>query len=72
MKYFFIFTFLMTLQACDSITPWVKPYEREILAKPIMNPNHNVATEQFRNHVYDTRSASKGATSTQGGGCGCN
>lgn len=63
---------ILCLQACSSIEPWVKPYERENLAKPVMQFSRNELADGFRDHVSDIRGASRGATTTQGGGCGCN
>jgi len=59
------------LSGC-AIEPWVKPYERERLADPIMNLQRSTLIGQHREHVYDVREASRGATGVQGSGCGCN
>ena len=59
------------LIAC-SITPWVKPYEREALADPIMSLSRDPLADKYRQHVYDTREGARGAGISQGGGCGCN
>ena len=50
----------------------VKPYEREALADPIMSFTRDPLSDQYINHVYDVREAAQGATTTDGGGCGCN
>jgi hypothetical protein len=50
----------------------VKPYEREALADPIMNFTRDPLSLQYLNHVYEVREASRGATTTDSGGCGCN
>jgi hypothetical protein len=50
----------------------VKPYEREALADPIMSFSRDPLSDQYVNHVYDVREAASGATTTDGGGCGCN
>lgn len=55
-----------------SIEPWVKPYERERLADPMMKFSRDALADKHREHVYDVREASHGATGVQGGGCGCN
>jgi Domain of unknown function (DUF4266) len=55
-----------------SIEPWVKPYERERLADPIMKFSRDALAEKHREHVFDVREAAHGATGVQGGGCGCN
>ncbi len=59
------------LGACG-IEPWVKPYERERLADPIMQANHDPMSDKHHEHVYDVREGARGATGVQGGGCGCN
>ena len=55
-----------------SIQPWVKPYERERLADPIMQLSRNGLADKHRDHVYDVREGARGATGVQGSGCGCN
>ena len=55
-----------------TIQPWVKPYEREYLADPIMNTPRDPISDKHRQHVFDTREAARGATTSEGGGCGCN
>ena len=67
---------LMTLAAllggCSSLQPWVKPYERERLADPIMAFSRAPISQEFLDHVFDSREGSRGATGGSGGGCGCN
>jgi len=60
------------LQGCAPIEPWVKPYERERLADPIMQLSRDTLAERHRDHVYTVREGGRGATGVQGGGCGCN
>ncbi len=62
---------LSQLGAC-AIQPWVKPYERERLADPIMQFVRDGMLETHREHIHNVREASRGATGVQGGGCGCN
>jgi len=56
---------------CAMPQPWVKPYERERLADPIMRWNRDALSAKHSEHVRDIREASRGATGVQGGGCGC-
>ena len=50
----------------------VKPWQRETLSDPIMQPGRNpIATAQL-DHVYFSREAASGGTTVGGGGCGCN
>ena len=58
--------------AIKPIEPWVKPYERERLADPIMQFSRDALAEKHREHVRLVREAARGATGVQGGGCGCN
>ncbi len=55
-----------------AVQPWVKPYERERLADPIMNFNRDTLVARHRAHVQEVREGARGATVVQGGGCGCN
>ncbi len=59
------------LGAC-SIQPWVKPYERDRLADPIMSWDRDAISGAYLDHIYESREGSRGATGTAGGGCGCN
>ena len=60
------------LAACSPIQPWVKPYEREHLADPIMSLTPNPVSASYVDHVFESREGAKGATGGVGGGCGCN
>lgn len=62
---------LLPLGGC-SIEPWVKPYDRERLADPIMKPERDIIAEKHHEHIYTVREGARGATAVQGGGCGCN
>jgi hypothetical protein len=63
---------VLLLSGGCAIQPWVKPYERERLADPIMSLSRGSLAEKHREHVRDVREGSRGATGVQGGGCGCN
>jgi hypothetical protein len=63
----------LALAACGcSVNPWVKPYERDQLADPIMAFDRDPVASRYLNHVYDAREAARGADGSAGGGCGCN
>lgn len=62
---------LLAVTGC-SVQPWVKPYERNNLADPIMAFDRNPVATRYMNHVYDAREAGRGAEGSGGGGCGCN
>lgn len=70
-RFFLVLASFILLNAC-AIEPWVKPYEREELADPIMSLSRNPIADSYRQHVYDTREGARGAGISQGGGCGCN
>jgi Domain of unknown function (DUF4266) len=67
-----ILLILGTLAGCAPIEPWVKPYEREHFADPIMSFNRDPVSGTYLDHVYESREGSRGATGGVGGGCGCN
>jgi hypothetical protein len=60
------------LTACAPIEPWVKPYEREKLADPIMAFERNPVSATYLDHVFESREGARGASGSAGGGCGCN
>lgn len=62
----------LLLSGCGSIEPWVKPYERERLAAPIMQFSRDGLSAKHFEHVREVREGGRGATGVQGGGCGCN
>ncbi|KUM54586.1 MAG: DUF4266 domain-containing protein [Gammaproteobacteria bacterium HGW-Gammaproteobacteria-15] len=63
---------LLLLSGCAGMEPWVKPYERDKLADPIMAFGRHPVALQHVAHVQDSREAAKGANGSGGGGCGCN
>ena len=60
------------LAGCSAIEPWVKPYERDRLADPIMSFDRNPVSQSYIDHVHEAREGARGATGSAGGGCGCN
>jgi hypothetical protein len=63
---------LSTLAGCSSVKPWVKPYERDRLADPIMSLSRHGRADSYMHHVYQARESARGAEGGAGGGCGCN
>lgn len=57
---------------CSDIQPWVKPYERDHLADPIMSFDRTPLATEYLAHVYGVREGSRGGQGGSGGGCGCN
>jgi hypothetical protein len=65
-------TGIVLLSACKPIEPWVKPYERERLADPIMALERDPVSGSYTDHVFELREGARGAMGSAGGGCGCN
>ncbi|NOY66724.1 MAG: DUF4266 domain-containing protein [Gammaproteobacteria bacterium] len=66
-----LITTSLILSGCN-IEPWVKPYERDRLADPIMSFSRDPVSASYIHHVYQAREGARGAEGGQGGGCGCN
>lgn len=62
---------LQAVAACG-VTPWVKPYERQNLADPMMRFDKDPIASGYTHHVYQAREGARGAEGGGGGGCGCN
>ena len=62
---------LVAVSGC-SIEPWVRPYERDHIADPIMSFDRDPVSDAYMHHVYEAREGARGATGSAGGGCGCN
>ena len=60
------------LAGCSGVQPWVKPYERERLANPVMAWDREPLSSAFMDHVREVREGARGGTGATGGGCGCN
>lgn len=50
----------------------VKPYQRELLAKRIMQIDPDPEATLLEQHVYQYREGAAGGYGGGGGGCGCN
>ena len=66
-----ILLFVLGISGC-SIEPWVRPYERDHIADPIMSFDRDPISSSYIHHVYEAREGARGATGSAGGGCGCN
>lgn len=69
-KFAFSALFLIILSGCSE--PWVKPYERQNLADPILSFSRHPLSDNLMHHVYSSREGARGAEGAGGGGCGCN
>lgn len=67
---------LALLSGCSALPswpePWVKPYERERFADPVMSAQRDALAARHNSHVREVREGARGAVAVQGGGCGCN
>jgi hypothetical protein len=50
----------------------VKPWEREVLARPDMQLDANALDTAFDDHIYFSKEGTSGGRGFGGGGCGCN
>ena len=50
----------------------VKPWERDILARPEMALDSNPVDNAFDEHLYFSKESASGGRGFGGGGCGCN
>jgi hypothetical protein len=58
------------LAGCSTIG--IKPWERDILARPEMALDVAPVDTAFDEHVYFSKEAASGGRGFGGGGCGCN
>jgi hypothetical protein len=63
-------TLLVALGGCSQLG--VKPWERDLLAQPAMQPVADPLEAGVDDHIYFSKEASSGGRSFGGGGCGCN
>ena len=66
-----LLTCALALAGC-SVEPWLKPYERQNLADPVMSFERDAIQTSYIHHVYQAREGARGAEGGGGGGCGCN
>ena len=58
------------LSGCASVG--VKPWQREILARPDMALDADRVAMGYDEHIYFSKEAASGGRGFGGGGCGCN
>ena len=61
---------LLSITGCA--TMGVQVWERDILAKPEMQLDHQAIDRSMDDHIYFSKEASSGGRGFGGGGCGCN
>jgi Domain of unknown function (DUF4266) len=62
----------LMLAACGCGAIRVKPWQREIFARPEMALNAEPIDAAIDDHIYFSKEAASGGRSFGGGGCGCN
>ncbi len=60
----------LLLAGCSTLG--VKPWQREILARPEMALTASPMDAAIDDHIYFSKEAASGGRSFGGGGCGCN
>lgn len=70
MKRLTVLLLLLGLSGCSSLG--VKPWQREVLARPEMNPDAEPLRAALDDHTYFSKEAASGGRGFGGGGCGCN
>jgi hypothetical protein len=71
-RFLLVLLAVAAVSACGPIEPWVKPYERDRLADPIMFLDADPVSSAYIYHVYEAREGARGGEGIAGGGCGCN
>ena len=71
-KSLLLLALMLAASGCSNIEPWVKPYERDRLADPIMALDGDPVSSYYIQHVYEAREGARGGEGAAGGGCGCN
>jgi hypothetical protein len=64
------FGVMLLMGGCNSLG--VRPWQREVLSRPDMQPGGSKIDDAIDDHVYFSKEASSGGRSFGGGGCGCN
>ncbi len=61
---------LVLVSGCSTLG--VKPWDRDLLARPEMELSANALELATDDHIYFSKEATSGGRSFAGGGCGCN
>ena len=60
----------ITGAGCSSVG--VEVWQRDVLARAEMHPDHRAADRGLDDHIYFSKEAASGGRGFGGGGCGCN
>lgn len=63
---------LAALGAAGCETFQVRPWDRDLLARPEMQLDPNPILRGMDDHIYFSKEGSTGGADVGGGGCGCN
>ncbi len=72
MKFYRITAWMLLMAISSCADMGVKPWERDVLAKPEMALNSDSLTTSLDEHIYFSKEGSSGGRGFAGGGCGCN
>lgn len=61
---------VLSLSGCASMG--VNVWDRDILARPSMQPDAGALDRSVDDHIYFSKEAASGGRGFGGGGCGCN
>jgi hypothetical protein len=70
-KLLVIFCCAIAMPACSSLNT-VKPWDKDILARPEMSLTDSLTGDALDAHIYFSKEGSTGGSGMGGGGCGCN
>ena len=65
-------SFVLAALLCSQGCVMVRPHERALLSKRVMQPAGDRAEAKLDNHIYENREAAAGGGGSGAGGCGCN
>lgn len=61
---------VLLLSGCATLNP--KPWDKDLMAKKVMQVGANAPVTAAEGHIYFSKEASSGGRNAAGGGCGCN
>ena len=62
----------LLLSGCTGIEPWLKPYERDRLADPVMSFDRDPVSTSYLDHVHEAREATRRWSPNHEDNNGCN
>jgi hypothetical protein len=62
----------LKIESAKVVRLGVHPWERDVLADPVMRMISDPLETEFDDHLYFSKEASSGGRGFGGGGCGCN